>query len=84
MDVKFVFHEAEDLEAAIKSRVHMVSYMDWFLGTNATLSRSGGKNDQNRLQRLLVSGGRCLMHMVQSSTTLYASVILKRCNAVHT
>ena len=50
MDIKFASHEAEDLEAAGKSSIYLISYMEWLLGIIATLSQSSRKDDQIKLQ----------------------------------
>ena len=66
-----------------KSVIHMVSCINWPLGTVATLSRSGCKDD-HKLQHLIVSHGHCLSHMMCNSSMLYANVVLKRQNGALT
>ena len=67
VDIKFASLEAEDVEAAGKSLIRMVFYMDWILSTVGTLSRSVSKDDQIELQHLPVLGGRCLTHIMRNS-----------------
>ena len=73
--------EAEDLEAAVLTLIEATSWMNWwkFAARSMALSSS---SDHHKVKCFFVAGARCQLLVAKTVSTMWANLILKRCDAI--